>query len=93
MAVGAVILAILLLVMTNRCYVIVIATFIAFAWAFIDAYSFYSLIFRKDSDSPFPLLNMMVLVLLLGLGADDILLLYQVRFYHSLIFLCSLHFI
>ncbi|VDN97894.1 unnamed protein product [Rodentolepis nana] len=75
---GAATLAILLSIMTRGSFIIVLATFLALGWSLLIGYGLYSLLLLRHHDAAFPLLNMMALVLILGLGADDILLFYQV---------------
>lgn len=75
LALGAACLALLLLLLTRGSVVVVGATFLALGWSLTLAYGLYTRLLRVPT---FPLLNMMALVLLLGLGADDILLFYQV---------------
>nr|CDS34178.1 protein dispatched 1 [Hymenolepis microstoma] len=75
---GAATLVILLSIMTRGSFIIVIATFLALGWSLLIGYGLYSLLLLRHHDVAFPLLNMMALVLILGLGADDILLFYQV---------------
>ncbi|VUZ46554.1 unnamed protein product [Hymenolepis diminuta] len=74
---GAATLALLLTLMTRGSFTIVMATFFSLGWSLIIAYGLYSCLLRQH-DVAFPLINMMALVLILGLGADDILLFYQV---------------
>ncbi|VDM31409.1 unnamed protein product [Hydatigera taeniaeformis] len=75
LALGAACLALLLLLLTRGSVVVVGATFLALGWSLILAYGLYARLLRLPT---FPLLNMMGIVLLLGLGADDILLFYQI---------------
>ncbi|KAM7532997.1 hypothetical protein Aperf_G00000124144 [Anoplocephala perfoliata] len=78
LALGAVTLVMLLLFMSKCSVPVVVATFLALGWSLVIAYGLYSCLLLRRHDVAFPLLNMMALVLLLGLGADDILLFYQV---------------
>ncbi|KAL5106546.1 hypothetical protein TcWFU_000829 [Taenia crassiceps] len=75
LAMGAACLALLLLLLTRGSVVVVGATFFALGWSLTLAYGLYTRLLRLPT---FPLLNMMALVLLLGLGADDILLFHQI---------------
>ncbi|KAH9277794.1 Protein dispatched -like protein 1 [Echinococcus granulosus] len=75
LALGAACLALLLLLLTHGSVAVVGATFLALGWSLILAYGLYARFLQLPT---FPLLNMMALVLLLGLGADDILLFYQI---------------
>uniref|UniRef100_A0A5K3FHB9 SSD domain-containing protein n=1 Tax=Mesocestoides corti TaxID=53468 RepID=A0A5K3FHB9_MESCO len=75
LALGAGCLAVLLLIMTDGCVSIVAVTFLAIAWSLVVAYALYTRVFKIPS---FPLINMMSIVLLLGLGADDILVFFKV---------------
>ena len=81
LALGAVALALLILLMTRGSLVVVGATFLSLGWSLTVAYGLYASLLLRHHASAFPLLNMMALVLLLGLGADDILLFYQVSFF------------
>ncbi|VDN39647.1 unnamed protein product [Dibothriocephalus latus] len=79
LALGACLLSIVLLIITDGSVIMLLTTLFAILWSLTVAYAIYS---RVLAIPTFPLINVMAIVLLLGLGADDVLVFYEVLAVH-----------
>ncbi|KAL7060579.1 hypothetical protein AAHC03_010244 [Spirometra sp. Aus1] len=75
LALGACLLSIVLLIITDGSVIMVLITLFAILWSVTVAYAIYTHVLAIPT---FPLINVMAVVLLLGLGADDVLVFYEI---------------